>query len=169
MEESQTPEVSRSDLVITRVLDAPVEAVWEHWTVPTKFRQWWGSEGLAAASVKMDVRAGGTYLWCMRGAEDPTGPVACTTGEFTEVVPRQRLRFTARWADEQGKVLTAAEAGVPEMLDEFSETVTFEAQPDGRTVMTFTVHDLPVSLTFASLSVAMWQSLDRLEAALKER
>jgi len=164
----QTPETEfRSDMVVTRVLDAPVEEVWRYWTDPDRFARWWGPQGFGVAKAEMDVRVGGKYLWCMRPAAGYEGHNPCNAGTLTEVVPHKLLRYVTQWSDDQGKVLTAAEAGMPTMPDDFAETVKFEALPDGRTIMTYTEHDLPVNLMFAYSWVGMWQSLDKMEAALR--
>ncbi len=164
----QTPTAEfRSDLVVTRVFDASVEEVWRYWTKPDLFARWWGGEGFGPAKVEMDVRPGGKYLWCMSFPTDYEGPSPCNTGTFEEVVPHKLLRYTAYWSDDQGKVLTAAEAGMTDMPDDFRDTVTFEGLPDGRTIMTWTEPDWPVNLAFAYSYAGMLQSLDKMEAALK--
>ena len=167
MTESQIPEVILSDLVITRVIDAPVEAVWEHWTVPAKLRQWWGPKDFTAPIIEMDVRVGGKYMWCMKGPEGSGFPVACSTGTFAEVVPRQRLRYNALWANEQGQIVKAADLNM-DFPDEITDQVTFEGLPDGRTILTITEYSLPLNQMFAYAYSGWMESLDKMEAALKE-
>jgi len=167
MSEQQPQAEFRSDMVVTRVFDAPVEEVWRYWTDPERFARWWGPTGFGVAKADMDVRVGRKYLWCMTPPEGYLGPNPGNAGTFTEVVPGKLLRYVTQWSDDQGKALTADEAGMPDMPDDFSETVKFEALPDGRTIMTYIEHDLPVNLMFAYSWVGMWQSLDKMEAALK--
>jgi uncharacterized protein YndB with AHSA1/START domain len=35
-------ESKKGDLVVSRVLDAPVEQVWKAWTDPGQVMRWWG-------------------------------------------------------------------------------------------------------------------------------
>jgi uncharacterized protein YndB with AHSA1/START domain len=55
------------DLVITRVFDAPREAVWKAWTDPKRFMRWWGPKGFTSPACKIDLRVGGKYLYKLAG------------------------------------------------------------------------------------------------------
>ena len=46
---------------ITRVFEAPPELVWQAWTEPDQFAQWFGGPPTRLESVQMDVRVGGTW------------------------------------------------------------------------------------------------------------
>lgn len=54
---------SDRELVITRGFDAPAAIVFEAWSQPELFRQWWTpkSFGMTIVSCEMDVRTGGSY------------------------------------------------------------------------------------------------------------
>jgi uncharacterized protein YndB with AHSA1/START domain len=75
---------------ITRVFDAPREAVWAAWTTPEGFAQWYGLEGSGLRDVVMDVRPGGTWSATMI---IPDGSIPWR-GEYREVVPPERLVLT---------------------------------------------------------------------------
>ncbi|MGZ5826445.1 MAG: SRPBCC domain-containing protein, partial [Croceibacterium sp.] len=52
------------ELVVTRVFDAPPSTVFEAWSRPDLFRQWWMPKsvtGVSLLSCEMDVRTGGKY------------------------------------------------------------------------------------------------------------
>jgi len=49
-----------SELVITRVFDAPRELVWNAWTEPESVKRWWGPKGFTAPFCRIDLRVGGT-------------------------------------------------------------------------------------------------------------
>ena len=51
------------ELVVTRVLAAPPQRVFEAWTTPDIMMHWWApaSFGISFVSCEMDVRTGGTY------------------------------------------------------------------------------------------------------------
>lgn len=62
-------ESKKRDLVISRVLNAPVEQVWKTRSDPGYVMQWWGPEGFASPVAKMDFREGGISLVCMSSPE----------------------------------------------------------------------------------------------------
>ena len=81
-------------LKITRVFDAPRDAVWREWTEPDRFADWFGTRAthVPPGSVSMDVRPGGAWRLTMAaGAEHPEIHWA---GEYREVVEPERLVFT---------------------------------------------------------------------------
>lgn len=54
-------------IIIERVFDVPREAVWKAWTEPEEVKKWWGPEGFWAPSIKIDLKVGGRYIFCMHG------------------------------------------------------------------------------------------------------
>ena len=54
---------SERELVVTRTFNGPARIVFEAWTKPELFKQWWvpKSMGLSLLSCEMDVRVGGRY------------------------------------------------------------------------------------------------------------
>ena len=64
MEDRTTVErKSERELVVTRTFNGPARLVFEAWTKPELFRQWWvpKSLGMSLLSCEMDVRVGGRY------------------------------------------------------------------------------------------------------------
>src|SRR5206468_10783553 len=59
----------RRELVLARMFDAPRERVWKAWTEPAEVKRWWGPKDFTVPSCKIDLRVGGTYLYCMRSPE----------------------------------------------------------------------------------------------------
>lgn len=87
---------TRKQFTITREFAAPREAVWRAWTDPAIAARWWHPHEVVTppASVRIDLRVGGTYEYLMiapDGSEYPTG------GQYLEVDEPSRLRFS--WAD----------------------------------------------------------------------
>jgi uncharacterized protein YndB with AHSA1/START domain len=105
------------DNVITRVLDAPVEAVWQAWVDPDVVMQWWGPGLFTGILAKMDVREGGTSLVGMRAPDDFGGQDYYNTWTYTRIVPHERIDYVLRFTDRDGRPLGPAEldrpAGVP--------------------------------------------------------
>lgn len=106
---TNSTESSPSDLVITRVFDAPRELVWKAWTDPAHVQQWWGPKGFTNPRCEWNVRPNGAIHIDMRA---PDGVVYPMSGVFHEIVEPERLVFVASALDEDGNsmfdVLTTA-------------------------------------------------------------
>jgi uncharacterized protein YndB with AHSA1/START domain len=87
-------------LEMTRVVAAPRELVWEAWTDAEQLAVWWGPKGFTNPVCEIDVRVGGAILIHMTA---PNGAMHPMTGEYLEVVPPERLVFTAAALDPEGK------------------------------------------------------------------
>ena len=105
---------------ITRVFDAPRERVWQEWTEPAAFADWFGGDDceIPVATMSMDVRPGGSF----RATMLCDGRVIEWTGDYLEVVAPERLVFTI-----------SAEPGATQEL----VTVLLRDLGDGRTEMRF--------------------------------
>jgi len=78
---------------ITRVFDAPRERVWQEWTEPARFADWFGAEGeVPLTTVSMDVREGGE--WRLKMFYGPNRVESNWHGRYQEVVPPERLVLT---------------------------------------------------------------------------
>ncbi|MBA3276626.1 MAG: SRPBCC domain-containing protein [Chloroflexia bacterium] len=109
-------------VTITRTFDAPRELVFAVWTDPKHMARWFGPRDFTNPVCELDVRPGGAILIHMRG---PDGGIYPMKGAFQEVVPPERLVFTAAaFASEDGAFLL-----------EDTTTVTF-TEFDGKTELT---------------------------------
>jgi uncharacterized protein YndB with AHSA1/START domain len=113
---------SDREVVVTRTFDAPARIVFEAWTTPELFRQWWvpKSMGMFLRSCEMDVRVGGGYRLVF--GHDASNPDEFF-GRYVEVTPHSRLVWTNDEGGDGGSVTT----------------VTFEGK-DGRTLLV--LHEL---------------------------
>jgi uncharacterized protein YndB with AHSA1/START domain len=157
-----------SELVITRVLDAPRTLVWETWTTPEHLMQWWGPKGSEMLSATVDLRPGGTYHYGMRvgGGQEIWGRFV-----FREITAPERLVFVMAISDPEGGITRSP--WDPTWPLEVLTTVTF-AEAAGRTTLTLTA--VPVDATdaerksfrdgHASMRGGFGGSFDRLEALL---
>ncbi len=86
---------SEREVVVTRTVDGPARIVFEAWTRPELFKQWWvpRSMGMSLRSCEMDVRVGGKY----RLAFEPDG--MAFFGTYLEVTPPSRLAWTNEESD----------------------------------------------------------------------
>ena len=96
---------SPRELIVTRTINGPARLVFEAWTRPELFKQWWipKSLGMTLLSCDMDVRPGGKYkLVIKHGASEPMA----FYGRYTEVTPPSRLVWTNEEGGEDGSVTT---------------------------------------------------------------
>ena len=91
MENSAQPAASEREIIITRVVDAPRELVWDAWTDPKKVVNWWGPRGFSTTIHEMDVRVGGVWSHTMRG---PDGTEYPNKSVFREVVKPERIVYS---------------------------------------------------------------------------
>jgi len=163
-----TTTITEKDIIITRVFDAPRGRVWEAWTKPDHFKRWWGPKGFRSPSCAIDLRVGGKYLNCMRGA-GPDGVVRdyWTTGVYREIVPMERIVCTDSFADEKGNVVPASDYNMPgDWPLELLVTVTFEER-DGRTEMTLRHAGIPEGHMKDECETGWNESFDKLGESLK--
>jgi uncharacterized protein YndB with AHSA1/START domain len=64
-----TPDTSDREIVITRLINAPRELVFQAWTDPQHIGEWWGPNGFTNTILEMDVRSGGTWRFIMHGPD----------------------------------------------------------------------------------------------------
>lgn len=79
------------ELTLTRLIDAPPEAVYRAWTEPDLLRQWFAPAPLTTPVAELDVRPGGANHVVMRL---PDGQELPNRGVYLEVVPNEKLVFT---------------------------------------------------------------------------
>lgn len=96
---------SDREVVVTRTFDAPARLVFEAWTKPALFTQWWvpRSMGMTLRSCTLDVRVGGRYR--LEFGDDPANPMAFF-GKYLEVTPPSRLVWTNEESGDGGSVTT---------------------------------------------------------------
>ena len=102
-------DTSSREIVITRLLNAPRELVFEAWTNPEHLIKWWGPRGFTNTFENLDIRPGGEWSWTMHGmGRDFPNKIV-----FHEVVKPEKLVYTH--GDESDD-------------NNFHVTVTFEKQ-----------------------------------------
>jgi uncharacterized protein YndB with AHSA1/START domain len=125
--------VSEDAVVIERTFEAPVDLIWQMWTDPEHFKNWYGPTGFTVPVADMELRVGGKRLVCMAS---PDGSMKMwTTGEYVEIVPNERLVYTESQADENGNVVSPAAMGMPEGYPATTEVTVLLEDLGGRTKM----------------------------------
>jgi uncharacterized protein YndB with AHSA1/START domain len=76
------------EVVISRVIDAPRELVFEAFTEVRHLSQWWGPHGFTTTTRTFEFRAGGVWDFVMHG---PDGTDYQEWISFSEIVPPERI------------------------------------------------------------------------------
>ncbi len=154
------------ELVIERVFDSPREFIWRVWTEPERVKRWWGPKVFTAPVIKIDLRVGGEYLYCIRG---PDGKDYWSKGTFKEIVAPERLVLTDSFADEEGNTVPATYYGMsPNFPLESLATVTFEKAPGNKTEFTLHYSGVPAE-DFDNAMTGWNESFDKLAEYLRRR
>ena len=102
------------EIVITRVIDAPRELVFEAFTEVRHLSQWWGPEGFTTTTRAFEFRVGGEWEFVMHG---PDGTDYQEWISWTEITPPERIEMLhGEWRDDPNA---------------FESVLTFTADRDG--------------------------------------
>ncbi len=82
-------ETTEHDIIITRVVNAPRELVFEAWTDPRHLDKWWGPNGFTNETHEFEFKVGGKWKFTMR-SEWGDFP---HTIIYEEITPPSRLRY----------------------------------------------------------------------------
>ena len=142
-----------TQVVITRVVDAPRRIVFDAWTNPKYVPRWLlGPPGWTMPVCEIDLRPGGTWHYVWRRSD---GSEMAMHGSYKEVVPPERLVSTESWGPqwpETVNTLVLAESG-------------------GRTTITLTIVYPSREARDAALKTGMKDGMEqgyaRLDALLK--
>ena len=82
------PATADREIVISRVIDAPRELVFEAFTEVRHLSRWWGPEGFTTTTRSFEFRDGGAWAFVMHG---PDGTDYSEWITWTEIVPPERI------------------------------------------------------------------------------
>ena len=148
--ENTTSNTKDRELLMQRLINAPVALVWEVWTQPEHIANWWGPNGFTNTITRMDMVPGGEWDLVMHG---PDGTDYKNKSVFKEVVLHKKIVYD--------------HASAPQ----FTTTVQFEEQGD-KTLLTWHMvfesreQFIQVVKTFKA-DEGLKQNLEKLEAYLK--
>lgn len=91
-----------TDILLTRVFDAPRHLVWRCITEPALMKQWYGPRGHEMTLSEIDLRVGGAWRSVSRG---PNGREVGFRGIYKEISPPERLVCTESFDDYPGDSL----------------------------------------------------------------
>jgi len=151
---STVESMAGKEVVVSRLIDAPRERVFEAWVKPEQLARWWGPHGFTNRRCEIDPRPGGRiYIEMVR---DSDGVVFPLDGEVEVVEAPSRIVLRARGYNPANDKTTI----------EDRVTATFETR-NGKTLVTVHLFVLAVAPAFMEAAKRMdlgWsQSLQRLE------
>jgi uncharacterized protein YndB with AHSA1/START domain len=82
------PATADREIVISRVIDAPRELVFEAFTEVRHLSRWWGPEGFTTTTRSFAFRVGGVWDFVMHGPDGTDYPEWIT---WTEIVAPERI------------------------------------------------------------------------------
>lgn len=85
-----------NEFLIVRTIHAPRALVWQAWTDPQLFAQWWGPHALVSCECQLAVRVGGSHSVTMQMPDGERYPIR---GSYLEVQPEERLVMTMDCTD----------------------------------------------------------------------
>jgi uncharacterized protein YndB with AHSA1/START domain len=122
---------SDRELVLSRIINASRDKVYQAWTDPVLLKQWFAPLPYTTPVAELDVRPGGKNMIVMRG---PDGTDMPNQGVYLEVVKNERLVFTDAYT----------EAWVPSEKPFMTVTLTFDDE-NGKTRYTARVRHWTVA------------------------
>ena len=133
---------SDTEVVITRVFDAPRALVFDAWTKPEHLQRWCtGYDGWTMPVCEVDHRPGGKWRYVFRSHE---GAEMTMQGVCREYTPPSRFVTTESWGPEW-----------PESIN----TLVF-TESGGRTIVTLTITYQSKAIRDAALETGMKDGLD---------
>ena len=83
-------DTANRELRITRMLNAPIDLVWEVWTNPEHIANWWGPNGFTNTIHKMDLQEGGEWKLTMHGPDGTNYP---NRSIFKEIITLKKIVY----------------------------------------------------------------------------
>jgi uncharacterized protein YndB with AHSA1/START domain len=88
--------VAERTILFHRVIKAPVPVVWGAWMNAESLPKWWGPDGFSCRTSRIDLRAGGEWVFDMIA---PDGTVFPNHHKYGAVIPEARLDYTLHWGE----------------------------------------------------------------------
>lgn len=140
------------ELIMQRVLNAPIELVWEVFTQPNHIKNWWGPDGFTNTIDTMEVKPGGVWEFIMHG---PDGTDYKNKNVFLEVVKHQRIVYDHASTPKHITTITFVAEGKKTLLNWH---MVFETKEQFNQVIK----------TFKA-DIGLKQNMDKLEEYLKNK
>ncbi len=158
----------KEDIVVKRIIDAPVELVWKAWTDPEYVMGWWGPSHYTSPSCKIDLREGGRFLFHMKAPENQGSFEHYSVGTYHKIVPNKKLEFTQSLADKDGNKIDPTSIGMPpDFPHEIHTEITFKALRSDLTELTIVEKDWTMGQMAVYSELGLHQTITKLEESLR--
>ena len=153
--------LEEKSILVTRIFNAPLTAVWRAYTESELLDQWWGPEPWRAETKHMDFSEGGYWLYAMVG---PDGTRHWARMDYKDIVPQQTIVGEDGFCDEDGHLIPTMP--VNKWVNQFTET-------DGATrvdhILTFETLDGLQAIVDMGFEAGISIGLDQLETLLSKQ
>jgi uncharacterized protein YndB with AHSA1/START domain len=150
---------SETEIVITRVFDAPAALIFKAVTTPELVQRWWGFETAQWQVCEIDLRVGGSWRYVAR---EEDGFEVAFHGTYREIEAPHRVVTT--------EVFEGAPVPDPEAAGTLN-SVTLDER-DGTTTMTLRIQapsqDVRDAIIQSGMEIGMQISYDRLEDLVRQ-
>ncbi len=161
-------EAGKQDLVLTRVFEAPLEAVWKAWTEPEQVMKWWGPTGFTSPSCQIDFREGGKFIFHMRAPKEMNNTDFYTAGVYKKIVPGELIEFTQGLSDKDGNKINPTTIGMPaDFPEEIPSLLAFKRIDENKTELTAIEYGWSLGQMREMSEQGLSQCLDKLAESLK--
>ena len=113
-------DILEREIVLSRVIDAPRERVFAAWVDPAQITQWFGPAGFSCDTQECDIRPGGCWRFTYTGPDGTKWPNRI---DYLTIDPPRLIEMNH----------SSGQDGDP---NRFHVTITFDAQSNGKTVLT---------------------------------
>jgi uncharacterized protein YndB with AHSA1/START domain len=159
-------DMKTQDLVITRIIDAPVEKVWKAWTDCEQVKRWWGPKDYTSEKCQLDLRVGGNFIFAMRAPAEQGGGESYTAGVYKNIEVGKLLEFSQYLSDQDGNKIDPAQIGMPaDFPKEMTTVVNFKAKGE-LTELKIRVSGWTEGQMYVYALAGWHQSIDKLADAL---
>lgn len=88
--------VAERTMILERVIPVPRSALWGSWINPETLPQWWGPEGFSCRTSRIELRAGGEWVFDMIA---PDGTVFPNHHLYHDIHPGERISYSLLWGE----------------------------------------------------------------------
>lgn len=121
---------------IEREFDAPIAALWDMWTDPQMFKQWYGPMGMSVPIAEFDLVIGGTRKVCMEMKTPDRMMSMWFAGVYKEIKSPSRLVYTESMCDADGTIISPQSMGMPDGHPDITDVIVTLTEADGKIKMT---------------------------------
>ncbi|PIN68577.1 hypothetical protein COV93_08945 [Candidatus Woesearchaeota archaeon CG11_big_fil_rev_8_21_14_0_20_43_8] len=95
---------------IERTFYAPIEKVWQAFTVPKVLKRWWSPEGMEPTNISVDLKEGGMFRFCFKSQDQK---LFCGRGTYIDISRPTKLSYLDTFSDVDGEPVPPSYFGMP--------------------------------------------------------